>query len=341
MLFNRRKSKSVFDKIDDYLRKRGHELVMSIYLSNYNGNNIYIRFDYIRKLAVYKIVWIDLNFFNVKTIEDFISSQMVTKYLSLKIVEAMQKITYENTYSFNDDILGDRVEILSYFKGEPREFIFDRFLPLELENLIDPMALIFAYLPRSMEVFLQEIFAKFDGLEERYNYTKPVKFDLFKGDSIKIFRATSIQAGGKLYETGQVRFLEKVDDKYLAIVEDNGPHLILLSKVSDEYVLMWCDCKVNHYCKHIYAALLALREKNFNNFYKVKYTGREETLLEKVTIGNFHYTFGIKDDKILLISTDGKIFPVDIIQNGKCAFEVLEDDDECTLSKELAKYKVK
>lgn len=58
MLFNRDKNKSIFDKINEYLLKKGHELVMSIYLSNYNNNNIYIRFDYIKKLSVYKIVWL-------------------------------------------------------------------------------------------------------------------------------------------------------------------------------------------------------------------------------------------------------------------------------------------
>lgn len=340
MLFNKDKNKNIFEKIDEYLTKRGHELVLSIYLSNYNGNNIYIRFDFVKKLSVYKIVWADLNFFDEKHIEDFISIQMVTKYLSLKVMEALQNICYDNGYNLDDNIRGDRVEILSYIR-EPREFIFDRFLPLEWEQLIDPLALIFSYLPRSMEVFLQEIFAKFDGTEEKFNYTKPVKFDLLRGDSIKLFRAISIEAGTRLYETGKVKFLEKVNDKYLAIVEDRGLHFVLMQKIDDEYVLMWCDCKVNYYCKHIYAALLALRENKFNNFYKVKYIGKEETLLEKVTLGSFYYSFGLEGDKIALVTSDGQVFPADIVQNGKCAFEVIEDDDECSLSKELEKYKVK
>lgn len=340
MLFKNNKI-SVFDKIDNYLAKRGHELVMSIYLSNYNGNNIYIRFDYIRKLSVYKIVWVDLNFFDDKHIEDFVSIQMVTKYLSLKLIDTLSKIEYDNTYKLDDNILGDRVEILTYLKEEPREYIFDRFLPLELEQLIDPLALIFAYLPRSMEVFLNEIFAKFDGTEDKFNYTKPVKFDLLKGDSLKLFRATSIEAGTRLFDENKVKFLEKVNNKYLAIVEDKGLHLVLLEGVQNEYSLMWCDCKLNYYCKHIYAALLALRAGKFNNFYKVKYVGKEETLLEKVTIGSFYYSFGIEGDKILLITTDGQVFPANIVQNGKCAFEVIEDDDHCSLSKELEKYKIK
>lgn len=335
------KNKSVFDKINDYLAKKGHTLEMSIYLSDYNHNNIYVRFDYIKKLAVYKIVWVDLNFFDEKHIEDYINVQMVTKYLSLKIAEKMIALEKESTYSFNDNILGDRVEILSYFKGETREYIFDRFLPIELEQLIDPLAMIFSYLPRSMEVFLNEIFGKFDGTEERYNYTKPTKLKLTDGEYKKIFKPNVITEGEKLYNAGNVTFLEKFDNKYYAIVEDRGPHLVMLSQVEEDFAIMLCNCKKSTYCKHIYAALMALRKKEFKKFYKVKYTGREETLLEKVMLGSFNLCFGIDGNKILLVTEDSGIFPVDIIQKGKCVFEVIEDDDECNLSKILKDYNLK
>lgn len=337
----KKNNKSVFDKINEYLIKRGHELVMSIYLNNYNGNNIYIRLDFIRKLSVYKIVWVDLNFFNEKNIEDYINMQMLTKFLSLKIVEKMMEIKHEGGFVENKNIIGDRVEILTYFTDNQKEFVFDRFLPVEWEFLIDPLALIFSYLPRSMEVFLNEIFAKFDGTEEKYNYLKPIKFDFLKSDMNKIFKRHVITRGEKYFEEGRVKFLEKVDNKYIAIVENEEeiPYLVILHQVSDEHVMMWCNCKCDFYCKHIYAVLKALRAKQFNNFYKVKYTGREETLLEKVTTSNFQLCFGIDGDKILLISSEGSIYPADIMHKGKVVFEVIEDDDECSLSKKINEYK--
>lgn len=342
-MLTKRKNKSVFDKINDYLTKRGHELVMSIYLNNYNGNNIYIRMDFLRKLSVYKIVWVDLNFFDEKKMEHYINMQMITKFLSLRIVEKMLEIKHEGGFVNNDRIIGDRVEILTYFSNNQKEFVFDRFLPLDWEFLIDPLAMIFTYLPRSMEVFLHQIVAKFDGTEERYNYTKPIKFDLFKDEMDPLFKRHVIVRGKKYFEEEKVKFLEKIEDKYLAIVEneEDNSYLVVLDQIKDDYVVMWCDCKCDYYCKHIYAALLALRENKFNNFYKVKYTGKEESLLERVTISNFHLCFGVQDDKLLLISSDGAIYPVDIVQRGKVVFEVIEDDDECNLSKTLDEYKRK
>lgn len=322
---------SVFDKINKYLAKKGHEMFLSIYLKDYNGNNIYVRFDFVSKLSVYKIVWVDLNFFDEKHIEDYVNIQMVTKYLSMKIVEKLTEEEYENKYALDDEILGDRVEVLTYFKGT-HEYIFDRFLPLDWEFLVDPLAMIFSYLPRSMEVFLNEIFAKYDHLEDSYNYMKPVKFDLLKGDAKKVFKPQIIERGKKYYEAGKVSFLEKLDNKYIAIVDGTEPYLVIIEEVDDEHVLMWCNCKYSTFCKHLYAVILAIRNEKFNNFYKVKYIGKEESLLDKVTIGNFYLCFGVDDDKLLLVTSEGTIFPAFIMNKNKCVFEVIEDDDECSLS---------
>ena len=58
--------KNIFEKINSFLHKKGHEIVMSLYLDGYNGNQIYIRVDYVRKLSVYKVVWVDLNYIDEK-----------------------------------------------------------------------------------------------------------------------------------------------------------------------------------------------------------------------------------------------------------------------------------
>lgn len=339
MLFN--KNKSVFDKINDYLMKRGHELCLSIYLNEYNGNNIYIRFDYVRKLSVYKVVWVDLNYFNDKNVEDYINMQLVTKFLSLSIVEKMRRVETPSDCVLNESILGDRVEILSYFKEEPREYIFDRFIPLEWGFLADPLAMIFAYLPRSMEIFLNEMFAKFDGNEDRYNYLKPVKFDILNGKYDELFTKEIIKEGTSYYKDSKVKFLEKIENKYIALVEGLVPSLVMIQEVKEDFVTMLCTCKYDYYCKHIYATILAIRNEKYNNFYKVRYIGKEESLLEKITIGSFYMSCGINKDKIMLVTENGEIHFADLVQKGKVVFEVIEDDDDCTLSKQIKNFKIK
>ncbi len=333
------KKKSVFDKIEKHLRKKGHQLYMSVFLGNYNGNNIYIRFDYVPKLSCYKIVWVDLNFFNEKDIDSFINMQAMTKVLALRLVDMMAKYDYVSNYSFNNRIIGDRVEILSYFKDRVYEFVFDRFLPLDLKFLINPLAIIFSYLPRSMEVFLNEMFAKFDGYEKNYMFRKPIRFDLFKDDLLELFKPGSLPMAKKMYESGAVSFLEKIGKKYYAIVDDRRPHLVVITELDKNVYKFNCSCKIDNYCRHLYAVIMAIRNNDFKKFYKVKYTGREETLLEKVTLSNFYLCFGVDQDKLLIISGDEIVIPVNMLHDGKKVFEVIEDDDDLSLSKILNDYK--
>lgn len=55
-------------------------------------------------------------------------------------------------------------------------------------------------------------------------------------------------------------------------------------------------------------------------------------------IGNFYLCYGINNDKMLLISLNGDTFATNIMKKGKCMFEVIEDDDNCSLSKLLKDY---
>ncbi|MBQ8659476.1 MAG: hypothetical protein IJ475_01395 [Bacilli bacterium] len=334
--------KDIVKVIDNYLSRKGHEKIFTINLKKYNGNNIYIRFDYVKTLKVYKIAWVDLKFVSRRNIADYINMHIVTNTLSNKVLEILCRMELESGDCFNDKIMGDRVELVNYVQEYVQEYKFDRFLPVEWKVLVDPIVIIFSYLPRSMECFINEIFAKLDGTEEKFNYVKPVKFDLFKSDVKELFKPAIIARGGKYYEEERVVFLEKVNDKYISIVEGEYPYLVIFHMIDDEHVVLWCNCKHQGYCKHTHAALMALRKNEIKPFYKVKYQpNKDETLLDKVVDGGFNLCFGVEEDNLLLVSNDGGIITKPIIENGRCVFEVLEDDDELSLSEYLEKYKVK
>lgn len=334
-----KKEKNIQNIVDKYLAKKGHDKVLTIYLDNYNGNKIYVRYDYVTDIMVYKVTWVDLNFFNEKKIDKFINSQTVTKLLATRMAEIITKVNVPSGEVLDDNIIGDRVTIINYESKETGTYVFDRFLPLEWKFLIDPLAIIFSYLPRSMECFLTEMFGKLDGIEEKFNALKPYKFNIFIDDLTKLFKPAIISRGTKYFEEDRVSFLEKINDKYVAIVDGTYPYLVIVHMVDDEHVILWCNCKHEGYCKHICATLLAIRKKNFKNFYKVKNNNANASLLDKITDGSFNLCFGVENDNLLLVSNDGGIVSVPIVSDGKCSFTVLEDDDELSLSKLLDKYK--
>ncbi len=337
MVQNEKKYEKAMNAVDRFLKKRGYSSYFTVFLNGYNNNHIYISFNYVLKIKAYRMVWFDLNYIDLKHLDRYISEQIMTSFAANKLVEGIVGLKIKPALEFSDDILGDRVIIKNYLK-DGEVYGFDRFLPKKWSSLIDPIILVFSYVPRSMELFVNEFFAKFDNTEELYNTRKAIRFNLKKDKFEKFFGEMERDKGTKLYANSRVSFLEKLDDKYLAIVEDVEPVLVVVHQVNEEFTVLWCSCPGKKYCAHIYAALLAIKNKSFNNFYKVRYKGDNFTLLDRVRDGLFYFCFGVNGDTLLLISDNGGITSSPIVDNGKCMFEVIEDDDECSLSKYLEKY---
>ena len=330
------KKKNNFEKINDYLSKKDHDLIMSIYLEKFNNYSIYIRYDYVKSIQAYKITWVDMDFLNFKNIDEYINSQIMTRTMGLKLDRLLGNIKYENVYIEDKNILGDKVEIVFSNRFGDKEYVFQRFLPKELEALFDPIVITFTYLPRGMEVILEEMLAKFtEGGEEYYNHLKPIRFNIFKDNIDDIFRKDVITRGKQIYKDELVLFLEKIDNKYVSLVSGTHPYLVVIEEVNEEFTYLRCTCPCEYYCKHEYATLLAIKEKKFNNFYKVRFIGKEETLLEKIKNGAYSLCCGVDGEYLLIVTNDNDIIKMPIILNGKKSFEVIEDDDDCTLSKYL------
>lgn len=338
MLMIKRNKKNIFEKIDDYLYKKGHSMCLALILDSYNGNFIYVRLDYVEKLKAYKMVWIDLKYINEKYIGDYINSQLVTSYIANRLIDLLEKMKVNSESRINENILGDRVTFINYIGEESKEYTFSRFLPKDWDFLIDPLVLIFSYLPRSMEVFLNEIFGIIDGVQDEYNAKKAIKFNMLDDLKDDVFSAVVRRNGKKLFEEGKVKFLEKVDSRFLAVIDLPEPVLVVLHQVNKEFVFFWCSCEKHLYCEHIYAALLALRKEQFKEFYKVAYRGNKRTLLDKIRDGIYYLCLGEKDGNLILVSENAELFLAPIIENRTCMFDVIEDDDECSLSKIINKY---
>lgn len=326
-------------RIKKYLTRKGHDTIFSIYIENYNKINLYISFDYVKKVSAYKITWFDLNFIDNRKLSDYQNSQFVSKKLALNIVDAISKINIDEEIQSDDSIIGDRIYLFLNKDSASLTYGFTRFLPLEWEAFIDPIVIIFSYLPRNMDILLQELFAIFDGTTDIFTYTKPIKYDLLKSNPNPLFSRSSIELGTKFYTDSRVLYLEEIEEKYFAIVEDEEPYFVILNQVDKDHAMLWCNCKKGYLCHHIYAALLALHHKSFKKFYKVRYNTDEMPLLEKIMYGNVYLCYGVSNDKILLIDLYGNLIHSNIVKNNRCLFDVIEDDDECSLSKYLDDFK--
>ena len=327
----------IIKKIDSFLTKKTHKNFCSVLLDEYSDNIIYIRFDYVDKVKAYKVTWFDLKYIDIKNLSHYMNSQLVSSFLANKLVSFLQKLKNKTCSFIDEKILNDRVIFTNRInKDDIVTYTFDRFLPRELEELIDPLALLFSYLPRAFDSFLTEIYAIFDNNTEYFNSQRPIKFDLKKDNIDDLFSKHIITKGRNLIDN--VQFLEKIKDRYTAIVKDEKIHLVIIEDVVKDFKRMWCSCENPYLDEHIYATLQCLKDNKIKPFYKVRYKNNKKNLLDEVRVGGFYCSMGIEDDNILLISKAGGILRMPFLENGKVAFEVIEDDDDLSLSKIFASY---
>ena len=176
----------------------------------------------------------------------------------------------------------------------------------------------------------------FDNKVELYNSIKPIKFNLNK-DNIDDLFAKEVVVLGKRLEN-RVTFLEKINNRYLAIVEDSKVNSVIIENVTKDFYTMSCSTEKPYLDEHIYATLKSIREKKYKNFYKVKYKNNGVNMLEDVRKGKFYLAYGIENDNLLIVSENGGLSKLPILVNGKVAFEVIEDDDNLSLSKIIENY---
>ena len=262
---------------------------------------------------------------------------MVTSFLANKMVECLYKIKRDSEDMLDYNMFGDRVEIIKDInKDNIKTYRFDRFLPLEWKEFIDPLALIFTYLPRSMELILNEVFGKFDDAEEYYNSRKPIRFNLDKDNINYLFKRNVIVKGRRLED--RVEFLELIEGKYIGVVDDKELVVVVVEQITQDFYNMWTSLNSPYLNEYIYAVLQCIKDKKFNSFYKVKYKDKNRNLLDQLRIGQYYLACGVDEDCILVITREGTIAKIPIKENDKCVIRVIEDDDNLSLSKILKDY---
>lgn len=313
------------------------DMLFDLYLENYHNFYIYIRLDYYKKLKLYKLSWIDLANIDNKDIASTISYE----YIPLGIIGELEQIAKNIKINKYDKITKDeyKVTINNNLFNNKFTFTFNRYIPKELNILFNLLVVIFDNLPRKLNSFLEELGAEIIGNTKKYEYTEEFKFDLFNDDLDKLFDYQIIERGKEYHKEGRVFFLEKIKDRYFAVVGGKNILYVVIIKYDEENkkTSVYCSCPCEFYCKHIYAVILAIRNNELRKFYKITHNSNDLNLLDRIMNFNFLLTIGIDDDgNNYLVIEDGqlKLLPV-LNNNGKSEWIVLEDDEKETLTKRL------
>ena len=311
--------------IKKYYKK--NQLFLELHLINYENHNLYICINEIEKDKSYRLSWFDLDEINDKNIEKYICCQ----YISSKIINMIRNdfSKYIVSSQYQDEFLTDKdtVVLNANIKTECDKSInvsFKKYLPKQLSHLANLIIFIFRNMPKSYETILFEILAKLTNTTEKYEYKKEFEFDLFNGDIDKLFSYQICERGKKYYEESKVKFLEKIDDRYFAVVEGTQKYLTIIKYDEKESKMqVYCSCPCEFYCKHMYAVILAIRNNKFNPFYKIMYNNPNQSILERIMDFDYLLCVGIIEQNF------------EIINNNQFNWKVLEDSKDEKLTKQI------
>ena len=321
------------NKIKKYFKKE--KLFFDLYLEDYEGFYIYVRIDYYKKLKSYKLSWFDLDLFD-GNVERCIGSEWILDKTIDAFNEMIKELNVDKEYKYDDSKGRVTININSIKKVN---ISFYKFLPPELSAISNLIFTVFNTLPRRLETFLFELHAALTNTTIRYEYKQEFKFDLFNDDLSTIFDEEIINRGKKYHEEGRVSFLEKIKNRYYAIVDGSVSYVVIITYLEEEKRMqVYCSCPCEFFCKHIYAVIEAIRKQEFKLFYKISYVLPNTDLFERIM--NFGYTLclTIIDDKFLVINHNAQLELIPILdETGNCNWKVFEEDENESLSKKMEK----
>lgn len=291
--------------------------LFDIFFSNYLGHDLYIQIAYCKKKNLVRISYIDYKGTN-KLVKSYFSDAICRGLIKL-----MQNVKCEKSF-INNRIKTDKVYIVSYINNQ--EFEFSRYIPEELECLEDFFSVIFQYLPKIYECIFKKLIVK-ENHKITYNaYYEGLDFDIFNEDVDKLFKEEIIKEGNKLYKGKKALFLEKFDNRYYSIFNND---IVTRIKYDDleKKLHFGCNCG-NNYCEHIHATLKFIANKViFPRFYKIIDTSNTHNILDILQKGEYYLCIGLKDDKYKVVDNKGDIYYLPIKVNDEFLFRILEDEN--------------
>lgn len=320
--------------IDKYLKKKKYKIILALLIENISHLSMYITITYQKKNETYRINYIDLNVFNGKNIEDWLcSTLMLIKYVE-SIIGDLSKYNAVINYKDKND-LASNVILKVDLPYNHNIYNFKRYIPSKYSFLANIFHDIFISMPEDYiilyQIMMEGLVDKTPGYVFFFNY--------HKNNYKSLFDKRLIPYGERLYNEDKVIKLEKIKDTYYAAVADDKNYLttIIYNKTTKEMSIE-CNCGSKTFCKHLYAAFKAIENNKEIRFAKIIHKYHSPSLVESLNKSEFYLTVGIYKDSFLVVK-DNNISLVPIKdKNGKLLWEIIEDDDNLTITKQLDEY---
>lgn len=295
-------------EISKYLKKKKENVVVDFIIKDYNKANFYIALVYNEKVEKFKVLFLPIDVVDNR-IDEYVCYQFINVNLVNYILETiyLAKDRYQdlNVRDQSNKMLSSYyIEIHTHVKNEDYTFKTTKYLPKEWKFLYEVVLILFSHIPNVMSELCRDILAVLDDREDVILYQKSITFDIFKDDLDKEFLNSLLL---------EVSYLEKINGKYFGIIQDK---LIIIDYIGSKNILnLYCNCSYND--DYFYSCLLAIRNNNFKNFYKLMVVDNVSDFDKSNVIAKYYLCYGIKNDCFKIIEgSDVSLMPIRKYKEG-------------------------
>ena len=262
--------------IKKIIKKKKEYPIIEIHIANYNNANFYLALVYSSSIEKFKVLYIPMDIIDTNKIEEYFCYQFINinsvTYIVDQVKAKLSKYEKKETRDKrNKNIDNFKIDLDIHIDKKTYDFHMTRYLPKEWKFLFETMALMFEHVPNIMGELAMEILSVVMNTNDLIEYQASLNCDLWENNLIEFFPVLKDEK--KLIE-GNLSFLESVNGKYYAIIEN---HLLIIEYNDHAKILnIFCDDKNLVYSSYTYQVLKAIKNNIEKAFLKVKVLEKEE-----------------------------------------------------------------
>ena len=313
--------------IKKIIKKKKEYPIVEIHIANYNNTNFYLALVYSSSIEKFKVLYIPMDIIDTNKVEEYFCYQFINinsvTYIADQVKAKLSKYEKKETRDKrNKNIDNFKIDLDIHIDKKTYDFHMTRYLPKEWKFLFETMALMFEHVPNIMGELAMEILSVVMNTNDLIEYQASLNCDLWENNLIEFFPVLKDEK--KLIE-GNLSFLESVNGKYYAIIEN---HLLIIEYNDHAKILnIFCDDKNLVYSSYTYQVLKAIKNNIEKAFLKVKVLEKEE---------KYNYLCLGVDKKRLQVIKDNIITSIPLSNKSRKEIIILEDKEN-KLQKELDK----
>lgn len=297
--------------VEKYLKKKKEKVVVDLKITNYNKKNFYLGLVYNEKICRYKVLYIPLDLIEHGLIEDYACYQFIDMINVGYILEVFDDLKL----SFDFDDVVDRsnhninmygIEINVNMVSDKYKFLATKYIPKDWAFLFEVLLILFEHAPHILSGIIEDLLVLFKDCSEDIFYQESFEFDLMRDESSKlvdIYKA-------KVLSFDAISFLEEVNDKYFAIIDDG---IVIVDYNKCGIISTYCDKEV--YGDYVLTVLEAIRNNIVRKFSRVVVTDKDTDMVQ------YYLCYGVDAEGLKVIHRcSERILPSDLYVKGSIKF---------------------